>query len=273
MLADMPKDLLMGIFPNIGFAGLRSTYAVSQYFKEVARLALGALYGIKCGGRIYLYYATIICKFNALQAHAFEGQTTAAAISALQGCQHYMDMKDALEAEFGFCLQHGRTGLWFSPRLTWLEMLDDVRKTSALPYLLGGDSYSPEWVYCIQAMANLRRFDLLGLLTFPGIEEKHFYALASVPLPAFIVRAAARSLQRQRPDLALSELLAFAVLQNGDARVPKGHVPLFILQYMHKDLYQSLRTGCLRVSCWSSPFHSGCTFWGGKLKSSRGFCM
>lgn len=234
-LADMSTDLLRAISSSLGFPSLYAASTTSKRLLELLLPVLQARYGIKCNEKVYLYYSTILDEFAALQIDAFENRTAAEAVAARRDSLHYMGIEAALEAEFGFCIHHWEGGLQFVPKLALIDMLYDERTTSALPYLLDQNPRHFEWIACIQGLVELGRFDLLGLLTFPKINEKKFYTLLTVSLPEPVVRAAARSLHRREPDLRLSKLLAFAVLQDKDACAPEGRVPLFILQYMHEN--------------------------------------
>lgn len=235
MLADLPRDSLMIVLSNLDLVSLYDAATVSGGFRGVLLPILQSLYGIGCNGRIYLYYSTILCKFEALQVLAFEGRAAAEARAVLQGFPEYMAIKAVLEAEFGFCIRRADERLRFALERGLLDMLLNDKKASALPYLLDQDPYISEWIYCIRSLVDLGRLDLLDLLRFPNIEEDHFYLLLSIPLPAPVMLAAARSLHRRRPELAVSKLIAFAVLQEEDACVPDGPVPLFILQHMHEN--------------------------------------
>lgn len=63
----------------------------------------------------------------------------AEAYAALKSAPDYMCMRSVLEAEFGACVsgEDGRIAL--PPGLTLLDLLNDERQLSALPYLLGQD--------------------------------------------------------------------------------------------------------------------------------------
>lgn len=235
ILVDVPTDLFRAILLNLGFSSLYAASTTSKRFRELILPLLQSLHGIRCNGKIYFYYSTILDEFDALQADAFKGHAAVDAVTALRSSIDYMGIEAVLEAEFGFCIHHWEERLQFFPRTTLIEMLYNEKTASALPYLLDQNPHNIEWSYCLQGLAELGRVDLLHLLAFPKIDEDGFYLLSSIPLPMSIVKAAALSLQRRKPNLGLSELLAFAVLQDRDACVPKGRVPLFILQYLHEN--------------------------------------
>lgn len=235
ILVSVPSDLLRVIFTGLGLSSLHAVSTTSKRFRDLALPLLQSLHGIGCNGKLYLYYSTILDGFDALQEHALESCTAAEAVVALRSSRDYVGMETVLQAEFGFCIHHWEERLQFVPQLTLIDMLYNERTASALPYLLDKIPESCEWADGIQGLIELGRFDLLELLVFPRIDEHHFYQLLSVSPPTSVVIAAAKSLQRRRPKSRLSELLAFAVLQDKGACMPKGHVPLFILQYMHEN--------------------------------------
>lgn len=235
ILVNVPTDLFRAILLSLSFSSLYAASTTSKRFRELILPVLQSLHGIRCNGKIYFYYSTILDEFDALQASALREHAAADALTVLRSSKDYKGIEAVLEANFGFCINHWGETLQFFPRPTLIEMLYNERTASALPYLLDQDPHSIEWSYCLQGLAELGRLDLLHLLAFPKIDEDCFNLLLSIPLPAPIVKAAALSLQRRKPNLGLSELLGFAVLQDKGACVPKGRVPLFILQYMHQN--------------------------------------
>lgn len=147
----------------------------------------------------------------------------------LQNSSEFREMKGFLEARFGICIRYWGNRLQFLTRVPLLALLEAGKRISALPYLLDQDPKALQWTSCIQALHEFERFDLLGLLTFRKIEKSGFYSLLSIPLSASVVAAAAKSLQRREPNSELSRMIAFAILQEKDACVPEGPVPLCIL--------------------------------------------
>ena len=233
-LADIPKDLLLAILAD-NFVSVHGVSIMSKHFKKLLFSAVKSLYGIKCNGKVYFYYSTILCKFNSLQEHAYREHGESEAKIVLEGTPEYVGIKATLEAEFGACILYGRGRMIFSPELTELEMLYREKKTLALPYFLDENPCSHEWASCIQALVELGRFDLLSQMKFPHIEEREFRSLLSIPLPTAVIVAAARSLRRNQFFINLSKLVAHAILQDKDASVPEGCVPLFTLRYIHEN--------------------------------------
>lgn len=129
-------DSLRAIFSQLDYSSLSSCCTVSRRFGKLALSALQSHYGIKCNDKIYLYYTTVLHKFDMLQAQAFHGRTAAEAEMVLQGSPEYMHMKAVLEADFGFCTSHLGHCIEFKPKQRLLELLNAGKKASAVPYLL-----------------------------------------------------------------------------------------------------------------------------------------
>lgn len=234
MLANLAKDPLTASLSGLDILGLYNGLAASKGFKAILLPILQSRYGIRCNGKIYLHYTTVLEKFDAPEVAAFDGQVAVGAKRMLEGTPELINIKAVLEAEFGFCICDCGEKLRFLPKLELLQMLSDAKKVSALPYCLDQNPESGEWIYCIRGLVELDRVDLLGLMKFPAIKEHHFYKLLSVSLPKSVLLAAVRALQRSEPDLPVLELLAFAVLREKDACALEGPVPLFILQHMYE---------------------------------------
>lgn len=234
MLANLVKDPLADSLFGLDILSLCNGLAASKGFKAMLLPTLQSRYGIKCDGKIYLYYATILERLDELQVAAFNGQSAVEAKRMLEGTPEFINIKAVLEAEFGFCICDFGEKLEFSSKLGLLQMLNDAQKVSALPYCLDRNPESGEWIYCIRRLAELGRVDLLGLMKFPEIKEHHFYKLLSVSLPKSVLMAAVKALQLSEPNLPVLKLLAFAVLRKQDACVSEGPVPLFILQHMYE---------------------------------------
>lgn len=71
MLTDLPKELLFTLLSSTGFGGLYDMCKVSTQFNGIIRPVIRSLYRVKCSKTIYIYYTTILCKFDALQREAF----------------------------------------------------------------------------------------------------------------------------------------------------------------------------------------------------------
>lgn len=84
----------------------------------------------------------VLGRFNTLQMVDFDSRAAIRLMAVLQGSTHYIGLRSILEAEFGFCIHHGKEGLEFFPRLPLLEMLYDEKKALALPYLLDHDPFT-----------------------------------------------------------------------------------------------------------------------------------
>ena len=59
-LADIPKDLLIAILADLDFVSAHEFSTVAKHFKEVLFPAVQSLYGIKCNGKVYFFYSTIL---------------------------------------------------------------------------------------------------------------------------------------------------------------------------------------------------------------------
>lgn len=235
MLADVPKDPLMIVLSQLGFVNLRDLSSVSKHYRKLIFPFLKSLYGVEYKGQVSFYYSTIISKLERYGAEAYRGRNAAAACTVLQGIPEYMGIKAVLEAEFGVCVHYKERGLEFRPKLTVLEILNDSRKVSALPHLLDQDPGASEWIYGIQGLVELERPDLLSLLKFPKIGEAHFCLLLTVPLPAPVMVAAAKSLHTNCPHRMVSNLASFITPRLKDASMPGVSWPLFLLQHRHEN--------------------------------------
>lgn len=269
-LGSMPMDALMAILLNFDDAGLYSASQVSRDFQRAAREISKLRYGICCNGELCRSLSAALFKFDALQAPIF-GESPVGTWYRLLSSLGYGSIVAALEAEFGLCIYSGDGFRRFRPKLKLLEMLYDKRKNSALPYLLDQDPDDPQWIYCLQALAELGRFDLLGSLTFPKIEERHFCLILSIQLPTCIVMAAARSMQMHHPDLAISKLSILPSSRQMTGVCPEGQCPFLSCSTYISMGWRSRKTGCSRAGYQSNPFHSGCTCWEENIESFGSF--
>lgn len=235
-IGGIPRELQMAVLSNLDFVSLSNCSVMSQDFRKLALSILKQRYGIKCNGKFYSTYTTLLRKYDVLQYDAFKGRSADEARKVLEDSSDYAGINVALKAEFGICAScpPGHRAK-FSPKQSLMGILHDDKQASALPYLLDENPEDPLWEYCIRGIVELMRFDLLDLITFPRLCEHHFSVLLSIPLPTHVFIAAARGLEKSNFDLPLSKLVSFAVLQGLGVHAPEGPVPLFALQYMHEN--------------------------------------
>lgn len=130
---------------------------------------------------------------------------------ALKSSPHYMCLQSFLQAEFGYCIKYANGNLpEFSLQNVSANVLTEEHKILVLPYFLDQSNDDGQWGHFIYRLVELGRFDLLNQITFAKITSNCFYELMSVAVPEFLLVAAAKSLQKNKPTSKLLSLLAFA---------------------------------------------------------------
>lgn len=232
-LAVLPQDIRRVIFAEVGFASFYQMLHVTKSFYELANQAIRTFYSIQREGKAYLNYTALIRELNALVQDAAKDRTAAEASTALESSVGYLCIKAVLEAQFGYCIRYAPGQL---PKFMFddfhLDMVNDHRKVSVLPYLLDEMPCCMAWSSLTAGLAASEQFDMLGHMTFSRIRQCEFDSLVRAPLPTAIVLTAARALQRNSPNDA-SELLALVKPGEQPARLPEDcRVPLCILHHL-----------------------------------------
>lgn len=232
----LSNEIIGHAFLQLGLAGLYQASLVSKNFRMLAYHALRPLCGCERNGKLYLDYTLILWEHDRLVQNARQGRTIAEAMEFLQGSLDYTGLKLILEAEFGNCIGFTEGSL---PKVNLdpctLDILNDERKISALPYILDQSMAMGGWLCYIRGLADLERFDLLRKMTFPRVNANQFYRLMSVLLPESVVITAARSLQKNAPKEDLGYLLDFVGPNDLPYQWPKDwELSLFTLQYLYE---------------------------------------
>lgn len=169
----LSNEIIGHAFSQLGLAGLYQASLVSKDFRMLAYHALRPLCGCERNGKLYI----------------------AEAMEFPQSSLDYTGLALIIEAKFGNCIRFTEGSL---PKVHLdpytLDILNDERKISALPYILNQDMAMGGWLCCIRGLANLGRSNLLLKTTFPKMSANQFYRLMSVLLPKSAVITAARSL-------------------------------------------------------------------------------
>lgn len=235
-LLSLPAEIQKHIFAQLGFAGLYQTSHVSKHFHKLAHHLLMPLYGYKYAGKIFLCYSRMFRALEKLEHEAFDMHGSDKVYTVLQSSPDYMCLKLVVQAKFGSCIYYNQDSLpIFNLHKVTLDILNDVHRISALPYILDQTIDDPDWIYYICGLAELKRIDLLEQMTFPGIRASTFYQLMQAFLPESVVMNAVSSLLANEPQEQLSKALAF-VRSSGQADLaPQNQQqPLFILRHLHE---------------------------------------
>lgn len=99
---------------------------------------------MQCRGAVCVQYGMIVFEWDALVTETFKGRATAEAGNVAKSSPVYMGVMAVLEANFAFCIECEQERPRFKPRQTLLEILNDQRKASTLPYLLSRNSDVPK---------------------------------------------------------------------------------------------------------------------------------
>lgn len=209
---------------------------MSKEWYLLARRTIESLYKVEHGRRVFWNYTVLLRELDTLMQGAEEGQDVAKTYAALGASADCTRIRSILEAQFGYCFKFVAGRLpEFRLKDASLDILNNEQKISVLPYCLDQKILKEKWIHFIAGLVELGRFDLLEQMAFPKIGSVDFRRLLSVRLPESAILAAAVSLQRNRPTLELSNLLAYAGLGSQTAPLPDGcEVPLFLLRYLHE---------------------------------------
>lgn len=171
----IPNDAVMNIFQKLGFADNYQLSYVSKGFRILADEAIRSFWGIQHGKRTFLNYSLLLRELETMVkdvAGNARGSGSAAEVNlALKASVHFVCIQSVLEAEFGYCVSYAE-GLLprFDVHQFSLDVLNDERKVSIVPYILDQMVNYPMWIYLIQGLIDLGRIDLLGQLAFPRID-------------------------------------------------------------------------------------------------------
>lgn len=154
----------------------------------------------------------------------------------LKSSPDYKRIKDALDAEFGYCIRYCEDEfLYFQLRNIPFDILNDEKKIAILPYKLDCWSCSDEWLYYIQGLVKRRRFDLLLQLRFPKIKQQNILWLIEAKVPASVLGTAVNALKKQKAESRLLSMLAFAGIGSRIVPLcPERKIPVFVLHYLHQ---------------------------------------
>lgn len=236
IVAVLPNDLFLTIFSKLGIAALYQAMCVSKDFCRLANRTIKSLYGIENGGKAYLNYTKLLRERDMLVQRANGMESMAVKHLLLKGSPDYQCIQLILEAAFGHCIGCVEGGLpEFCLREVFLDILDDPRRISALPYFLDEAIDYSLWVDYIRVLARWGRFDLLEHMAFSRMTRQCFYELMSAVVPGSVLMAAAEALRKNEPTLELVSLLAHAGFGGPVATLPGNlQVPLFIFQHLHE---------------------------------------
>lgn len=232
----LPAEIQLNIFAQLGFGGLYHASLVSKHFYKLAYRILLPSYGYKFDGRNHLCYTRILDALEELVYQAEEVHGLGKAHTALQGSLDYMCLKLVVNDKFGHCIHYSEGSIpRFVLQAVTLDILNDVHRISALPYILDQALGDPEWIYYVRGLADLGRVDLLQQMTFPGMDFAQFQQLMSVFLPESVVMAAVKSLQANEPQMPLSSLFSFVESGGQADLMPEDQPqPLFILRHLQE---------------------------------------
>lgn len=182
-----------------------------------------------------LNYTIILHEFDTLIQDAGNVGEMSRINVILESSLPYECIKSILEAKFGYCIRYIEGNLpEFCLKDVYLDILDDERKVSVLPYVLDQMIYNYRWLYFISALLDRGRFELLSQLKFAKISDYYFMELMSIAVPEAVVMVATRSLEKNEPTMPLLSLLALAGFGPRVASSPEiCRVPLFIVRYLH----------------------------------------
>lgn len=232
------EDDLRAILLKLDFAALYQMSFASKYFRILADETIRALYGICHNKQTFLNYSKIIHERKALVVQMAREKDTAGKVSmTLAASMDYKCIQSILEAEFGYCIRSVPGNLpEFYLHGVSLDILNDSRKISVLPYILDQIVFDPLWIYLIRGLVDLGRFDLLSQVVFPQISSLHFCKIMSAAVPRQVIAAAAKTLHQTTPTSELSALLAYAGFGDAAASLPdNSSVPLFIVRHLHEN--------------------------------------
>lgn len=228
-------DVLLITFLKLGLADLYRISYVSRSFRGPADQAIRVLYCSQSGEKVYPNYTLLLRELDGLvECEGGNLGTVAEASTAPKAGLPLMCIQSMLEARFGYCIKYDGEGMpTFCLREVCLDILNDEKKVSVLPYILDQNSEHPQWIRFIYGLIELGRFDLLDQLTFPKIDTDGMHELASASVPDSVLVAASKSLQKNEPALHLAGLFALAESGNQNATLPENEAaPLFLLPYL-----------------------------------------
>lgn len=178
----------------------------------------------------------------------------AEAYNALEHSDRFKCIRFILEAQFGYCIKSSDTMLpvFAFQKLTFDSLLDDD-KIFVLPYTLGHDGLSNEWVRFAHGLVLLQRFDLIEQLAFEKISSFQFDVLMNILPVDLASKAAARLLQKDDHPFSLPLLRALAALEDWEVTMPENfQAPLYFLRHLHEKNVE-VPDGCVFAAELSIP--------------------
>lgn len=235
LVLPLNMDALLSISSRLGFADLYQASYVSKGFCALTGQAVKKFYTIRHKEKLYLNYTTILHELDALIQATGKGRGAAEATMDLMASPQFACIRSILEARFGYCIRFANGRLpEFNLLEPSLDILNDMHKVAALPYVLDQNSRCALSIAYIRELAGRGRVDLLNQLAFSGINYGGFRQLMSIPLPEAVVLMAAKCLQKNDPALQFSKTLGLVGLGDQAASLPENSlVPLFLMPYLY----------------------------------------
>lgn len=239
-------DLLLVVLSKLGFADLCQVSYLSKSFHTLADQVIKGLHVIRHNGSTCLDYTKILHELDALVQGAVQDGDISKANAALGSSLHFACIQSVLQARFGYCIRHAIDKLpEFYLHDIPLDILNDERRISVLPYALDQTKYDSQWIHFIRGLIASGRVDLLNAMAFPKITPIYFYQLLGVLLPKSVLDKAVDSLMKAEPDSELAKLFEWAGFGDQKATLPEDcTAPLFFLQYWRENSI-AIPDGCI----------------------------